>query len=213
MKRKDKERLARKNEIITAAEKIFTQKGFENSTMDDIAKEAELTKKTIYSYFESKDALYHEIMLVGFKTLNALYNKTLSENTDLGEIDKIRKIGYTFIEFSKDYPGYFKAISDYETKDFDFQENESNTLVKDCYVAGQYSFEILNKYINLGIKKGEISDKVDPNTVCLLLWSTIVGFTSLISKKEKYINTYFSRSAEKITQTGLEMLLSTLKKT
>ena len=71
IERKEKERLIRKNDMINAAERVFFKKGFENSTMDDIAKEAEFTKKTIYSYFKSKEELYYEIMLLGFKALNA----------------------------------------------------------------------------------------------------------------------------------------------
>ncbi|HEY5583640.1 MAG TPA: TetR/AcrR family transcriptional regulator [Ruminiclostridium sp.] len=211
--RKDKERLARKNEIIKAAERIFVQKGFENSTMDDIAKEAEFTKKTIYTYFKSKEELYYELMLVGFKTLNALYDEALIENVALGEIEKIKKIGYSFIEFSRNYPGYFKAISDYKTKDFDFEENENNSLVKDCYFAGEYSFELLRNCIISGIKKGEILDKADPNIVCLILWSTMVGISSLMNKKEKYLNVYFNKGIEEIMETGFEMLLNSLKKT
>ncbi|MHB8064713.1 MAG: TetR/AcrR family transcriptional regulator [Ruminiclostridium sp.] len=213
IKRKDKERLARKNYIIIAAERIFTQKGFENSTMDDIAKEAEFTKKTIYSYFKSKETLYYEIMLQGFKTLNALYDKVLSKNIELGEIKKIKLIGYTFLDFSKDYPGYFKAISNYENKDSDFQENEAETLVKDCYEAGQYSFELLSNCIINGIKKGEISDEVDPEATCLILWASIAGFIDLINKKTKYVDTYFNKSIDEIMETGFEMLLNTIKKT
>jgi AcrR family transcriptional regulator len=212
-KRKDKERLARKNEIITAAERVFIQKGFDNSTMEDIAKEAEFTKKTLYSYFESKEALYYEIMLIGFKTLNALYNSELNENVEIGEIEKIKKIGYTFINFSRDYPGYFKAIADYQTKDFDFQDNKNNSLVKDCYIAGEYSFELLSNCIITGIKKGEVSDKVDASTVCLMLWATMLGFISLMNKKEKYINVYLKKGINEIVETGFEMILNSIKKT
>ena len=50
LERKEREKLARKIEIVNAAERVFFEKGFENSTMDDIAKEAEFTKKTLYSY-------------------------------------------------------------------------------------------------------------------------------------------------------------------
>ncbi len=83
--RKEKEHLIRKNHMVNAAEKIFLQKGFERSTMDDIAKEAEFTKKTIYSYFKSKDELYYEVMLLGYKALNDMYDKTISENIEMSE--------------------------------------------------------------------------------------------------------------------------------
>lgn len=210
--RKEKERLVRKNTIISAAEKVFEQKGFEGSTMDDIAKEAEFTKKTIYSYFTSKEGLYYEIMLKGFKILNALCDKRLSECEETLELEKIKKIGQTFIEFSRTYPGYFKAISDYENKDFEFQEDENNQLVKECYIAGEHSFELLNRCAVSGINKGEISDKFDAVTICLMLWGCMSGIIGLINKKEKYISSYYNKNVEELIESGFELILSAIEK-
>ncbi|MFT5873614.1 MAG: AcrR family transcriptional regulator [Clostridium sp.] len=212
IERKEKERLVRKNGMIDAAQKVFFKKGFENSTMDDIAREAEFTKKTIYSYFKNKEELYYEIMLLGFKALNALYDKTISENIEMSEIKKIKKLGQTFVEFSRTYPGYFKAISDYENKDFDFQVDDSNCLVNECYLAGEYSFKLLNSCIINGIEKGEILNDTDSVTVCLMLWSTMLGFIGLINKKEKYINSYYNKGIEELLEDGFELLLRSIKK-
>ena len=212
IERKDKERLIRKKSMINAAESIFFKKGFENSTMDDIAKEAEFTKKTLYSYFKSKDELYYEIMLLGFKTLNNLFDKTIIENVEIDEITKIKKLGQTFVEFSRTYPGYFKAISDYENKDLDFQVNNNNSLMNECYIAGEYSLKLLNNCIINGIKKGEILKNTDPVTVCLMLWSTMLGFIGLINKKEKYINSYYNKTIEGLMEDGFELLLKSIKK-
>lgn len=210
--RKENEHIVRKNIMINAAEKIFFKSGFEKSTMDDIAKEAGFTKKTLYSYFKSKEDLYYEIMLLGFKVLNSLYDKTISENIEMSETSKIKKIGQTFVEFSGTYPGYFKAISDYENKDFDFQANGNNPLVNECYLAGEYSFELLNNCITNGIEKGEILNNTDSVTVSLMLWSTMLGFIGLISKKEKYIKSYYNKGIEELMEDGFDLLLSSIKK-
>lgn len=210
--RKKKERLMRKNDMIKAAERVFFKKGFENSTMDDIAKEAEFTKKTIYSYFKSKEELYYEIMLLGFKALNNLYDKAITQNIEMSEIIKIKKLGQTFIEFSKIYPGYFRAIADYENKDFDFQGDDSNLLMDECYIAGEYSFKLLNNCIISGMNNGEIISDIDPVTVCLMLWSTMLGFIVLINKKEKYINAYYNKDIDKLMEDGFEILLRSIKK-
>ena len=50
LSRKERERLARESEIIAAAEKLFIAKGFESTTMDEIAEAAEFTRRTV-SYF------------------------------------------------------------------------------------------------------------------------------------------------------------------
>ena len=48
---------ARRNQILEAATTIFAEKGFQRSTIRDIAKEAGIADGTIYIYFENKMAL------------------------------------------------------------------------------------------------------------------------------------------------------------
>jgi AcrR family transcriptional regulator len=52
----------RKSQILNAAEDVFTQKGFEEARMDDIAGETGLSKGTLYLYFKSKDDLIIAIL-------------------------------------------------------------------------------------------------------------------------------------------------------
>src|SRR5512145_2567508 len=59
--RRQREKEERKAAILAAAEKVFVSKGVGLATMDDIAHEAELSKGTLYLYFDSKDELYLEI--------------------------------------------------------------------------------------------------------------------------------------------------------
>ena len=44
-------------QIILAAKELFTKYGFKKVSMDEIASEAKVTKKTVYSYFQSKEEL------------------------------------------------------------------------------------------------------------------------------------------------------------
>lgn len=180
--------------------------------MDHIAKEAEFTKKTIYSYFKSKEELYFEIMLSTFNALNELFDNVVSDNIESSETEKIKKLGEAFIEFSKIHPGYFKAIADYENKEFDFQINDDNSLIKKCYIAGQYSIEILNNCIINGIKKGELIDYIDSYTICLMLWSSLTGYMGLLSKKEKYIKEYYNKNTDNLMEDGMELLLRAIRK-
>jgi AcrR family transcriptional regulator len=53
---------ARPAEILDAALKVFAQKGFAVARMDDIAREAGVTKGTIYLYFESKEAVFKSLV-------------------------------------------------------------------------------------------------------------------------------------------------------
>ena len=52
-RRKEREKEQRRNEIVDAAEKLFFEKGYEGVSMDDVARDAELAKGTLYLYFKN----------------------------------------------------------------------------------------------------------------------------------------------------------------
>ena len=69
---KDKKKSLKESIIINAAERVFERVGFKNAKMEDITKDAEITKVTLYTYFQSKENLY---LAVTFKALQLLIEK------------------------------------------------------------------------------------------------------------------------------------------
>jgi len=61
--RKEREKERRRQQIIVAAKRVFSDKGFNRATMEDIAKEAELSPGTLYLYFKNKEELYASLSL------------------------------------------------------------------------------------------------------------------------------------------------------
>ena len=59
----------RREQLLSVAKTIFAERGFQSTTMDDIAKEAGFTKPILYQYFESKTDLYREIVAQTAETL------------------------------------------------------------------------------------------------------------------------------------------------
>jgi len=53
---------ARTEEILEAAAEVFTEKGFDATSMNDIAKAVDLTKAGLYHYIRGKQGLLHAIM-------------------------------------------------------------------------------------------------------------------------------------------------------
>src|SRR5258707_5257617 len=53
---------ARPSEILDAALKVFAAKGYAAARMEDIAREAGVTKGTIYLYFENKEAVFKSLV-------------------------------------------------------------------------------------------------------------------------------------------------------
>jgi AcrR family transcriptional regulator len=52
----------RRNEVITVAARLFSEKGFHGTSMDDIARELGILKGSLYYWIESKEALLSEVL-------------------------------------------------------------------------------------------------------------------------------------------------------
>jgi AcrR family transcriptional regulator len=77
----------RKSQILNAAESVFTQKGFDEARMEDIADKTGLSKGTLYLYFKSKDDLIIAILDRIFQ-----YEFRQFENVNVAEINAIDAI-------------------------------------------------------------------------------------------------------------------------
>jgi AcrR family transcriptional regulator len=86
--RKNRERSMRGQQIQVAAKELFIEKGFNSTTIEDIAKKAELSPATIYLYFKNKEELYTSLNLI---TLQYLSNK-IKKIYDNGKLPIEKKI-------------------------------------------------------------------------------------------------------------------------
>jgi TetR/AcrR family transcriptional regulator, repressor of fatR-cypB operon len=60
--RKEREKRARQQEILKAARELFVTKGFRETTLDEIAHQAEFGKGTLYNYFANKEEIFRAIV-------------------------------------------------------------------------------------------------------------------------------------------------------
>ena len=60
--RREREKQARVDLILTSARELFDKKGFEHVSMADVAAEAEVAKGTVYIYFQSKQEILYSIL-------------------------------------------------------------------------------------------------------------------------------------------------------
>lgn len=209
--RKKMEKDIRMKDIIDAAEKVFFEKGFSNATMDDVAEEAEFSKRTLYVYFRSKEQLYFEIMLRGYRLLNGIYEQSLERSSIKTGIEKIKLLGKTLIDFSNNYPDYFKAIMDYENGDMDFNNNDDKSI-QECYMQGEKLFSFLKDAVIEGINEGAILDIIDADNTSLILWASILGVLNTSRKKEKYLIHYHNITPAELVDAAFKFLLHSIEK-
>lgn len=79
----------RKAEIVNAASHLFLTKGYEQTSVADINKMVGIAKGTFYYYFESKDQLLDEIIML--HTLDAqAFGEEIANTPDLSAIEKLQ---------------------------------------------------------------------------------------------------------------------------
>lgn len=78
LSRKKREQIRHKKEILSAALMLFSKKGFHNVSMQEIAEESEFAVGTLYKFFDSKEALFEEL-------INNTGQQVLSEFTEILE--------------------------------------------------------------------------------------------------------------------------------
>lgn len=91
--RRERKKEETRASIINCAVSFFREKGFEETSMEEIAEKSDVSKGTLYNYFENKESI-----LVGyFQTIIAEYGKNMKEN--FVENKDIRSTLYNLLAF------------------------------------------------------------------------------------------------------------------
>ena len=86
--------------IVHAAEKILVAKGYAGMTMDDVAREAQFSKATLYHYFRSKGELLLEILGHFFEDLEQGIRKI--NRLPLSATERLRRGIHYYIRFNEE---------------------------------------------------------------------------------------------------------------
>lgn len=89
---KKKVQISSKEKILNAAQKEFMQFGYTKVTVDEVAKSAGVSKKTIYQYFNSKEDIFWEVMKCRKTEKMDMFQDIY--DLDIDFLEKMRLIGY-----------------------------------------------------------------------------------------------------------------------
>ena len=186
----------RKDQILEAATKVFTQRGFADARMDDIVAESGLSKGALYWYFDSKDAI-----IVGI--LDRVFNW---EAAHLQEIlkseDSAQKKLEAFVEASLQDIVRMKPLMPifFDFWTLSIRNKTINKAIKRYY---QRFIDIVEPMIKLGIDQGEFRP-IDVRETALALGALFEGTILFYA--------YFADVLDLETQlrTGLDLVLEGL---
>ena len=208
LSRREREKKIREEEIITAAEKIFCQKGFEEASMDGIAAEAQFTKRTLYQYFTNKEDLYFAVILLkGFRKLFN-YLQEAAENEETGFM-KIYHSSIGYYKFYKEYPEMLKLMSyiGYVKK----KSKEDSERRKELVAFNNEIFKWVAKLIEEGKRDGSICNDLDTAKTSFSIVFMITGFFNQITASGETFTEHFALKLEEFIFFNIDLLFRSIK--
>lgn len=156
LSKRESNKAQKKETFLSAAEKLFIQKGFENTSIDEVAKEAGLTKRTLYQYFVNKEDLFYAVALKGVKQLLTAYEGAMKKgNTTLEKISLGNK---AYLKFYEDNIGMFRLIN---YTPANRQNSELSPHFKEIMVLDGVRMKYFMDFMIEGKKDGSIRPGLD----------------------------------------------------
>ncbi|MBP7400702.1 MAG: TetR/AcrR family transcriptional regulator [Chitinophagales bacterium] len=117
--------------ILERCERLFLRYGAKSVTMDDVARELAISKKTLYQYFSSKDELVHKVTTFHFQHHDEVVNTICSTSKDA--ISEMLQITEWVTQHLKDMnPSLMYDLSKYYPKSWQVFLDHRNTHVYNC---------------------------------------------------------------------------------
>lgn len=188
----------RRQQILDAAETVFSKQGFNEARMDDIVAESGLSKGALYWYYKGKDAiimaLLDRVFLAQMKTVEDFIDAegsaeeklrvfTCAAVTDIRHFERFMTLGYEFVALAT-------------------RRKEVREKIKGYYRS--YT-EILAQIIEQGIAEDEFDD-VDPRKTALTIIGLNEGITLMWFIDPESIDW------DELTEAPLDMLLNGIRK-
>ncbi|NLW53198.1 MAG: TetR/AcrR family transcriptional regulator [Tissierellia bacterium] len=173
--------------IIDAAEKIFYEKGYNGSTIKDIANEASVSVGTIYIYFVDKKSIYDYLLLQYSHYIRSNIAKKTEGLTSRREIERVGLL--VFLEIVRDRKHIYNII--WESLYIDKQK------FQDYYMtfAKHYTHGLQQ-----AIEEGTVKKDLDPQVVA---W-TLMGVSNFLGLR--YVMFDEEQDLEKIADMAMDII-------
>lgn len=157
-KLKEREAQWRKSQLLAAARTIFTRKGYHRTTMDDVAKEAGISKGALYLYFSGKEKMFMALIEKGLKDRTALVKEVLEQKIDC--VEKIKAYINRSFEYFESNRDLWTMVMMLERDALctDLHRSFHERTIKEMEQLLEYLSAIMKQGVNEGILKNEPPD-------------------------------------------------------
>lgn len=143
--------LSSKKKVLEAAGQLFANKGFAETSVDEIADRAGVAKGTIYTHFSSKDEILVTILRIGNTELTEQIHRLMRE--DLPYPSRLKNVCKAMLKYL-DHHQHFHRVYSIQRQMVPLQECHSDVFRQELFQQFMNSHKILTGYIQEGIDAG-----------------------------------------------------------
>jgi AcrR family transcriptional regulator len=169
--RRAREKEARKGQILAAARKLLLKNGLQSTSINQIARMAELGVGTIYFYYQSKEEIFYSLQDEGLNIL--LREIDTIRRADTAPDEKLRETGMAYLRFSSEQKDYFDIINYFLATPTVILGAELKAQIDH---KGSRILKLIDGFIREGISDGMFRP-VDSNKVAVMFWGALHGLT------------------------------------
>lgn len=161
-------RRERWQQIVDAARKVFLEKGYERTTIEDVEQASGVTRGTIYYHFKGKEEIYISVLSCGLRLLRDELRWTLRDRSASPE-ELVGRFFDKYCEFARTHKEYMDILDHFHSG-WETEHELPKDLVEE---VNRLFFECINEAVSvveLGIKQGVFAVK-DPFLETLMMWS------------------------------------------
>ena len=194
--------------IITAARKLFEDKGIAATTVDDIAKEADYSKSTLYVYFKNKDEIRNTILFEQMSKLKDILEECIRDFTDFKEC--YFSICRALVKYQEQYPVYYEEmLGEIKISSMDMEEQN---ILYDIYICGEKINDSVEELLRKGVECDFIRKDIELLPTVIYLWSGISETIHFAIKKQEYLKIRLNMTTAEYMEYGFQMLLNSIIK-
>ncbi|MFQ5813647.1 MAG: TetR/AcrR family transcriptional regulator [Anaerolineae bacterium] len=176
--RRARERARRQQEILEAAKEVFFDKGIHRATVDDVAAQAEISKGTVYIYFQSKESILAHLLLEGLSILLSQLKAAFAPQEPLSAEKHLRQLVEAYWQFAQTYPDYFRLLMALDRGRF--RERVSAEMYQQILTESTRGLGLAAKAIRQGTEEGVFTAD-DPLLAAGVLWGALNGALTLMA--------------------------------
>lgn len=178
--RKAREKEELRDLILQGANKLFVEKGIEQTTMRSIANAIDYSVGTVYVYFKDKNEILHELHTKGFVELSSRF-KVLYMVGD--PMERLRAMGKVYIQFANENPDMYDLMFNIKAPVEFLNEKEGQE-----WNEGKATFNVLRTTTQACMEGGHFKGH-DLEPMAFMIWSLVHGMCSLdIGLRAKGVN-------------------------